>query len=119
MYVIKIVFDIFKSNANSVICRNNPIYSSIQHYLNAARSSDLLSATNPTIGVSNGIVGNVLGTLTCIFTRDNMNNATNYFQITPTSSFYILTAFGSGLFISILFDLFKSNSIIKIFYNVF
>lgn len=82
---------------NAVICRYSASTQSVQSNVNSAFNSKLFDETNPTFGLSDTSVSVRASTLYCNYARDNSNSiTTSFFEITPTSQYYLLAAWGSG-----------------------
>lgn len=83
------------NEANVVVCKSRTTGSSIEHYYNSGFRSTVLVASNPTLGISNAQVQIQNNNLICSFTRDNSNTgSSNYFRITPTTSIFMIAAYG-------------------------
>jgi hypothetical protein len=69
--------------------------SSIEHYYNVGKQTELLVSNEPSIGISDPLVSYNNGLLNCSFIREKfMNTNERYFDIRNNSAF-ILTAYGS------------------------
>ena len=82
------------SPTNVIICKSKQTKSSVEHYYNTGHRSNQLVSSNPNIGIKNAIISISNGVLNRSFTRDNTNNANNYFQITNSTKSYIIVAAG-------------------------
>ena len=70
---------------------------SVQHYVNAKYvTPSLMNSANPTVGLSNPVVNNNNGWLTCSFTRlISMQSQQGYFDL--SKPYFILAAYGAML----------------------
>lgn len=92
-----------------MVCRNNPLYPSVLHYLNSMNyTSNIMNSNNPSMGLGNGLVANIQGNLTCLFSRDNSNSFPGYYSVNISSNYYIITAYGPGKKIIFSFTYLKS-----------
>lgn len=81
------------------MCTNILGDTSVKHNLNTNinyRYSVLLDPSRPSLGISNFNLVTSEGTLTCSFTRDNLNENPAYYKLYNGASPYILVAYGSG-----------------------
>lgn len=82
--------------ANAVVCRKSPDETWVKHYLNGFSDSSIFDENDPTLGLSQTKVEINGDNLTCKFTRKNLLNHKNYFEINYTSSYYIIHAGNNG-----------------------
>lgn len=83
------------SQANVVVCRNSPTTKSVSVYYNQGNTA-VTYPNNPAIGLSNTGIQVVNSNLTCRFTRSNTNSDSNYVNVNPTTTLYVLVAFGNS-----------------------
>lgn len=75
-----------------VICAGSGIANS---YVTAYRRPSLVDSSNELIGVWNASISFTNSIYTCRFNRNNTANNSNYFQLDPKSSVYLVWAYGA------------------------
>lgn len=83
------------NSANVIICKSRSNSFSIENYYNSFYFSSPLVSSNPSIGITFANAQIVNSSLTCSFTRDNVNSAQNYYRISNQTQYYIIAAYGS------------------------
>ena len=98
----------FKDYFNSVVCQSSGSSSKISHYTAVEMDPMIFDTNIPDIGLKEASITTVSNNnggrnITCTFKRDNIKpsilnppNGTRYIEIGQDSSFYVLSAFGSG-----------------------
>lgn len=86
------------NRANVVVCQNSATTRSVSVYYNQGYAPGAVTyPNNAAIGLSNTGIQVVNSNLTCRFTRSNTNSDSNYVNVNPTTTLYVLVAFGSGI----------------------
>lgn len=67
----------------------------MEHFINEAYVSNPLDSKNPSLGLSNAQIIVKKYNYTCVFTRENSMNISNYVNLNPGEKFYIIAAFGT------------------------
>jgi hypothetical protein len=81
--------------ANVVVCQSLPNSRSVRHFYNNGYSVELLDLDQPTLGLSNSALIIDQDKLTCIFTRQNSDANSKYFDLN-TKTPYVIAAFGQN-----------------------
>lgn len=82
--------------ANVVVCQSLPNNKSVRHfYNNGYMGVELLDSDQPTLGLSNSALLIDQDKLTCMFTRQNSNANSKYFDLDNKDP-YVVAAFGKN-----------------------
>ena len=81
--------------ASVVVCQSLPNSRSVRHFYNNGYSVELLDLDQPTLGLSNSALIIDQDKLTCIFTRQNSNSNSKYFDLNAKTP-YVIAAFGQN-----------------------